>query len=79
MKFIAEIGWNFIGDMDLAHRMIKAAKNAGADYAKFQVWNPDNLKAGPWDEDGRREIYEKAFLDDGRIKHLRDICMQEDI
>ncbi len=79
MKFIAEIGWNFIGDMELAHRMIIAAKQAGADYAKFQVWDPDNLKLGPWDEDGRREIYEKAFLDDERIKQLHDMCVQEEI
>jgi sialic acid synthase SpsE len=79
MKFIAEIGWNFMGDMDLAHRMIRAAKEAGADYAKFQVWNPDNLKSGPWDKDGRREIYSKAFLDDSRIKQLHDLCVQEGI
>ena len=79
MKFIAEIGWNFVGDMDLAHRMIKAAKQSGADYAKFQVWDPVNLKPGPWDEDGRREIYKSAFLNDARVEQLRDMCVQEDI
>ena len=76
MKFIAEIGWNFIGDMALAKRMVVAAKEAGADYAKFQVWDPKSLKPGPWDKDGRREIYEKAFLDDGRIKELHEMCRQ---
>lgn len=79
MKFIAEIGWNFMGDMELAHNMIKAAKKAGADYAKFQVWNPENLKPGPWDEDGRREIYNKACINNYRIEQLHDLCNKEDI
>ena len=40
--------------------MIKAAKNSGADYAKFQnLRRVKNLKSGPWDNDGRRQIYEK--------------------
>ena len=25
-------------------KMILAAKNSGADFVKFQIWNPDNLK-----------------------------------
>ena len=37
-KLIAEIGWNFIGDMKLAKEMITAAKESGADYAKFQIY-----------------------------------------
>ena len=41
---IAEIGWNFMGDMQLAEKMIKEAKKSGADYAKFQYWNPEKLK-----------------------------------
>ena len=36
-KIIAEIGWNHMGDMDLAKKMIDAAKESGADYAKFQT------------------------------------------
>ena len=37
---------------------------------KFQYWDPKHLKAGAWDEDGRREIYNKAFLTDSKIKSL---------
>ena len=41
--------------------MILAAKNSGADFVKFQIWNFDNLKSGSWDKDGRREIYKSLF------------------
>ena len=50
-------------------KMIKAAKSSGADYAKFQTWSVKNLKNGPWDKDGRREIYEKAEL--GREDYIK--------
>lgn len=40
---IAEIGANHNGDMDLARRMIDAAKSCGADAVKFQSWTPDSL------------------------------------
>ena len=79
VKFIAEIGWNFVGDLDLAEEMIKSASAAGADFAKFQVWNPDHLKAGPWDSDGRREIYNKAYLDKDKIIHIKNICQMNNI
>jgi N-acetylneuraminate synthase/N,N'-diacetyllegionaminate synthase len=38
-EIIAEIGQNHNGDMDLAADLIRAAKSAGADVAKFQVYN----------------------------------------
>lgn len=62
IKVIAEIGWNHGGDIKLAKRMAKAAKDSGADYAKYQTWSVDRLKPGAWDKDGRRKIYEKAEL-----------------
>ena len=64
---VAEIGWNFIGDLSLAKRMILKAKKSGADAVKFQVWNPEHLKKGKWDTDGRRNIYKKAFLSEKKI------------
>ena len=33
-KLIAEIGWNHMGNIDLAAKMIKEAKNSGCNYAK---------------------------------------------
>ena len=35
--FIAEIGMNYNGNIDLAFELIKQAKLAGADIAKFQL------------------------------------------
>lgn len=63
-KIIAEIGWNHMGDMNLAKKMIAAAATSGADIVKFQTWKVKNLKSGPWDNDGRRQIYEKSELTD---------------
>ena len=42
MKYVAEIGWNFVGDLSLAEEMVVAAKKANATFAKFQIWNPNN-------------------------------------
>ena len=32
VNLIAEIGWNHMGDMELAKEMIQAAKKSGADF-----------------------------------------------
>lgn len=41
--FIAEIGGNFDGDIEKAKRLIKAAKEAGADCAKFQTFTAETI------------------------------------
>jgi len=74
IKIIAEIGWNHLGDLDLAKKMIKAASENGADICKFQSWSEKNLKDGPWDQDGRREIYKKAQLTKEKHYELMDVC-----
>ncbi|MGE9289841.1 MAG: N-acetylneuraminate synthase family protein, partial [Puniceicoccales bacterium] len=78
-KIIAEIGWNHMGDMDLAKTMIDAAKESGADFAKFQSWSVQRLKAGEWDDDGRRQIYEKAELTPERHEELIAYCREKGI
>ena len=78
-KIIAEIGWNHMGNMELAEKMISEAKNSGADYAKFQTWSVKNLKSGSWDKDGRREVYEKAQLTHEKHLELINICKKYDI
>lgn len=40
---IAEIGINWQGEMDLAREMIWAAKECGADVAKFQLYVPERI------------------------------------
>jgi sialic acid synthase SpsE len=57
--------------------MVQAAKDSGAEFAKFQYFDPKYLKPGPWDTDGRREIYEKASLANGYptgLNEVRDVC-----
>ena len=73
-KLIAEIGWNHMGDMKLAKEMISAAKESGADFAKFQTWSVSRLKRGSWDTDGRREIYENAELSFDKHIELKEYC-----
>ena len=67
--YISEIGWNFMGDMDLAKKMVLKSKESGATLVKFQYWQEKYLKKGAWDEDGRREIYTSAQLNEEKI-HL---------
>ena len=74
IKIIAEIGWNHCGDIQLAKQMAKAAAQNGATYAKYQTWSVDRLKPGSWDNDGRREIYEKAELSKQDHIELIDYC-----
>ncbi len=40
---IAELGSNHNGDMELAKKLIDAAKEAGADCVKFQSWSKDTI------------------------------------
>tara|TARA_B100000575_G_scaffold46581_1_gene33732 strand:- start:19011 stop:19811 length:801 start_codon:yes stop_codon:yes gene_type:complete len=79
IKVIAEIGWNHCGDIDLAKKFIIAAKDSGADFAKFQTWSTSRLKNGSWDKDGRREIYEKAELTKEDHIELINCCQENQI
>jgi sialic acid synthase SpsE len=71
-KIISEIGWNHMGDMNLAKEMISASKENGADLVKTQTFSVQRLKNGPWDEDGRTEIYKKAELSVDEHLELQD-------
>lgn len=42
VTIIAEAGVNYNGDIELAKRMVKVAKEAGADIVKFQTGKPEN-------------------------------------
>ena len=78
-NLIAELGWNHMGDINLAKEMILAAKESGADICKFQAWSEENLKSGPWDIDGRRDIYRKAGLDSDKLEELFEFCRSNNI
>ena len=79
ISIIAEIGWNHMGDMILAENMISEAAKNGADMVKFQTWSEKNLKNGPWDSDGRREIYKKAELTKEKHIHLLNVSKKHNV
>lgn len=79
-EIIAELSWNWCGNFKLAEEMIAAAAESGADYAKTQTWKEEKLKPGPWDTDGRRELYRKSQIN--TLDHqyqLMDICQRNNI
>lgn len=51
---IAELGSNHNGDMELAKRLILAAKEAGADCVKFQSWSKETVFS--------RKVYEDNYF-----------------
>lgn len=77
--YISEIGWNFMGDLELAKEMIQKSKESGATLVKFQYWQEKYLKEGAWDNDGRRQIYVSAQLNQEKIEAIRSFCKKIDI
>ncbi len=78
-QLIAEIGWNFIGNIKLAKEMISAAKESGADFAKFQTWSTEDLVKGPWHKDERIKLYRKAQLSEDDHFELYEYCEKKKI
>jgi len=74
ITLIAELSMNHLGDYNLIRKMVLAAKDSGADYAKFQTWRVDSLAPGPWDADGRREDYIKSEMTKERHEVVKKIC-----
>ena len=77
MEIIAEIGQNFNGDLESAFRMIIAAKENGADVAKFQLYNAKELftkEGNPW-----YEYNCKTELSYNDVKKLKQVCDDNNI
>lgn len=79
---IAEISANHRHDLDLAVRMIKKAKECGADAVKFQCYTPDTLtidadtkyfriKHARWGGQTLYELYKKAYTPWSWFKKLK--------
>ena len=84
---IAEVGINHNGDIEMAKRLIDAAKFAGADYVKFQKRNIDSvysqevlngLRESPW---GTTQRDQKAGLEFGQEEYeiIDGYCREKDI
>jgi N,N'-diacetyllegionaminate synthase len=67
---IAEIGENHLGDMQIAEKMVELAKDAGADYAKFQSYRGQDFPR----DDPEFEWFQQVSLSDQDHHRLRDHC-----
>jgi len=88
--YIAEIGLNHNGDLELAKEMIKAAQNAGADVVKFQSIKAERLVSsktfqtaingfGFADVDNIGDFWEKVSIDANFHKQLKQFCDEQNI
>lgn len=85
VTIIAEAGVNHNGSIELAKKMIDAAKDAGADYIKFQTFVPKELvskgaqkadyqKETTGTEETQQEMLEKLALTFDDFKDLKNYC-----
>lgn len=83
--FIAEIGINHNGNIEIAKKLIKMAKNAGADIVKFQKRDNDScvplhmkniFKQTPWGEMSYIEYRKKLEFDRMEYDIIDDYCSQ---
>ena len=90
VRIIAEAGINYNGDIDLAARMVKVAKAAGAEVIKFQTGKPKNsisvyAKKAEYQaqqtnsDESQLEMCEKLMLPEELYPKLVSICREEGI
>lgn len=76
MTFIAEIGLNHNGNFNLAYELIKQAKLAGADIAKFQCgWRQDKNEINHMDLNILRKL--KKWCDYFEIEFMASVLNEE--
>lgn len=87
ITIIAEAGVNHNGSMELAKKMVVEAKEAGANYIKFQTFQPEKLvskyadkaeyqKKTTGSEESQLEMLKKLALTQEDFRKLKDYCEQ---
>lgn len=90
LKIIAEAGVNHNGKLSIAKQMVLAAKEAGADYIKFQTFYPkalvseyaekaDYQKKDMEDMESQLEMLERLSLSHDDFIGLKDYCQEQGI
>lgn len=83
--FIAEIGINHNGSLDLAKQLIKMAKDAGADVVKFQKRDPDicvpeneknKIRNTPWGEMTYLDYKKKIEFEKNEYDEIDRYCKE---
>ena len=87
---IAEAGVNHNGDIELAYKMIDAAKNSGADAIKFQTFIPEDLvtrTAGKAEyqkevtdsQESQQDMLKKLALKEEDFRNLKEYAEKKEI
>jgi N-acetylneuraminate synthase/N,N'-diacetyllegionaminate synthase len=76
VEIIAEIGQNHNGDMTLAKELIYAAKENGADVAKFQLYEVDSIFQPDFEW---YKAAKEAELNQEQAAELAETCVKADI
>ena len=90
VKIIAEAGVNHNGSIELAKKLIDAAADAGADYVKFQTFNPQKLvskyaktaeyqKKNIGSEESQFSMLSKLALTQNNFCQLKEYCEEKNI
>lgn len=90
IKIIAEAGVNHNGSLQLARQMVVRAKEAGADYIKFQTFQPEKLvsryaeKAAYQKEttgagESQLQMLQKLALSQDDFRELQAYCREQEI
>lgn len=74
--FIAEFNTSHFGDVELAKRMIEAAKASGADCVKFQSWTSETLYSKSYYDENpiAKRFVKKYSLSEDELKKLAHYC-----